>query len=99
MHLDVWPLELGIWTHNPHTLTRRFIVIFVVMSMDIIGLGGAMGPPFIDTSVYCCTSPGFVFGARFATALMASCAPPCVLGGPIGGCQNCHSSELGTSPK
>ena len=23
MHLDVWPLELGIWIHNPHSHTRH----------------------------------------------------------------------------
>ena len=30
-----------------------------------------MGPPFTNLFASCCTSPSFVFGARFATPRMA----------------------------
>ena len=52
-------------------------------------LEGAMGPPFTNLFASCCTSPSFVFGARFAAPHMAL-GPMCHLMCRLLSCGLCY---------
>ena len=56
---------------SPPTVLQQAQVSMQLLRRLSQYLEGAMGPPFTNLFASCCTSPSFVFGARFATPRMA----------------------------
>ena len=74
MHLGAWPLELGGWTHNSHTLTRRLLCHLLVFCVAYTSAPAFLGKfPFVCSCFrYACFPPIVCIATLNIHSLMSS---------------------------